>query len=109
MLFPSLMHKLTSLIISSFAGVTLPKFYSVADMFLKIFQEFWYKACAKLFKLASSMYLYFTERKYFLFHLRGSFCSQDIPFFCNFSPFFSTVSRFKSSDEFGIPMTSWIS
>ena len=40
MLFPSLMHKLTSLIISSFAGVTLPKFYSVADMFLKIFQEF---------------------------------------------------------------------
>lgn len=76
MLFPSLMHKLAKLIISSFVGVTLPKFYSVANMFLRIFQEFWYKTCAKLFKLASSMY------------------------------FLYVVSRFKSSDEFGITMTS---
>ena len=44
------------------------------------------KFCFSL-KLTSSIFLYFTKRKHF-----------------NFFPFFSTVSRFKGSDETGIIM-----
>ena len=53
------------------------------------------KACVLYFSYFIKRKHFQNNEKLFLFHLKRSFCSLDIHFFCNFFPFRSTVSRFK--------------
>ena len=71
------------------------------------------KACVRYFLsnfyFFTNSYLFKNYEKCFLFHLKGSFRSQDIQIFW-FFPFLSTLSRFERTDGSGIvyDVMNWI-
>ena len=70
---------------------------------LKLLFVYYLKLVPAIFYFSTKWQSFKNYEKYFLFHLKSSFHSGDIQIFV-FFPFFSTLSRFKRTSEYGIMM-----